>query len=68
MKSGEQKWTQVICVWNQMISHYGIKHKCLIVLSRFLSCCQYYKHFTIVNYSSGVVPDLKTLHIMALEL
>ena len=67
MKSGEQKWTQVICVLNQMINHYGIKHKCLIVLSLFLSCGQYYKHFTIVNCNSRVVPDLKTLHIMALE-
>ena len=27
---------------------------------------QSYKQFTLVNYNSRVVPDLKTLHIMTL--
>ena len=29
---------------------------------------QSYKQFTLVNYDSGVVPDLKTLHITTLGL
>ena len=28
---------------------------------------QSYKHFTLVNYNSGVVPDLKIPHITTLE-
>ena len=28
---------------------------------------QSYKHFTIVNYDSRVIPDLKLPHIMTLE-
>ena len=30
------------------------------------TCGQSYKQFTLVNYDSRVVPDLKTLHIMTL--
>ena len=30
------------------------------------NCGQSYKHFTLVNYDSRVVPDLKTPHIMTL--
>ena len=31
-------------------------------------CGQSYKHFTIINYDSRVVPDLKLPHITTLEL
>ena len=30
-------------------------------------CGQSYKHFTLVNYESRVVPDWKIPHIMTLE-
>ena len=33
-----------------------------------MTCGQSYKHFTIVNYDSRVVPDWKIPHIMTLEL
>ena len=36
------------------------------ILSLFLSSGQYYKQFTLVNYDSRAVPDLKTPHITTL--
>ena len=36
-------------------------------MKRKLTCGQYYKASTIINYDSRVVPDLKIPHITTLE-
>ena len=37
-----------------------------IKLSLRLTCGQSYKYFTLINYDSRVIPDVKTLHITTL--
>ena len=63
-----------LLIKSHLCSQTILKHNKSKILIRSLSgqgdepCGQSYKHFTLVNYDSRVMPDWKISHIMILEL